>query len=281
MDLCDVRQVEALLARHGFRFSKSKGQNFLTASWVPERIAECSGADASCGVVEIGPGFGCLTEQLSLRAEKVLCYEVDEALRPVLAVTLAERENVEILFADAMRRDIAADIREHLPALRPLLCANLPYNITSPVLTKLLEAQCFESLTVMVQKEVAERIAARPGTAQYGAFSILAQWYSEPELLFEVGPECFVPRPKVTSAVVRMIPRNEPPAQVDEKALFRVVRAAFNMRRKTLTNALDGLCGKERAAEALRACGLDERVRGEVLSLAEFAALTNEIEKLK
>lgn len=281
MDLCDVRQVEALLARHGFRFSKSKGQNFLTASWVPERIAECSGADAGCGVVEIGPGFGCLTEQLSLRAEKVLCYEVDEALRPVLAVTLAERENVEILFADALRRDIAADIREHLPALRPLLCANLPYNITSPVLTKLLEAQCFESLTVMVQKEVAERIAARPGTAQYGAFSILAQWYSEPELLFEVGPECFVPRPKVTSAVVRMIPRNEPPAQVDEKALFRVVRAAFNMRRKTLTNALDGLCGKERAAEALRACGLDERVRGEVLSLAEFAALTNEIEKLK
>lgn len=281
MDLCDVRQVEALLARHGFRFSKSKGQNFLTASWVPERIAECSGADAGCGVVEIGPGFGCLTEQLSLRAEKVLCYEVDEALRPVLAVTLAERENVEILFADAMRRDIAADIREHLPALRPLLCANLPYNITSPVLTKLLEAQCFESLTVMVQKEVAERIAARPGTAQYGAFSILAQWYSEPEFLFEVGPECFVPRPKVTSAVVRMIPRNEPPAQVDEKALFRVVRAAFNMRRKTLTNALDGLCGKERAAEALRACGLDERVRGEVLSLAEFAALTNEIEKLK
>lgn len=281
MDLCDVRQVEALLARHGFRFSKSKGQNFLTASWVPERIAECSGADAGCGVVEIGPGFGCLTEQLSLRAEKVLCYEVDEALRPVLAVTLAERENVEILFADALRRDIAADIREHLSGLRPLLCANLPYNITSPVLTKLLEAQCFESLTVMVQKEVAERIAARPGTAQYGAFSILAQWYSEPELLFEVGPECFVPRPKVTSAVVRMIPRDAPPAQVDEKAFFRVVRAAFNMRRKTLTNALDGLCGKERAAEALRACGLDERVRGEVLSLAEFAALTNEIEKLK
>lgn len=281
MDLCDVRQVEALLARHGFRFSKSKGQNFLTASWVPERIAECSGADAGCGVVEIGPGFGCLTEQLSLRAEKVLCYEVDEALRPVLAVTLAERANVEILFADALRRDIAADIREHLPGLRPLLCANLPYNITSPVLTKLLEAQCFESLTVMVQKEVAERIAARPGTAQYGAFSILAQWYSEPELLFEVGPECFVPRPKVTSAVVRMIPRDEPPAQVDEKAFFRVVRAAFNMRRKTLTNALDGLCGKERAAAALRACGLDERVRGEVLSIAEFAALTNEIEKLK
>lgn len=281
MDLCDIRQVEALLARHGFHFQKSKGQNFLTASWVPERIAQCSGADSSCGVVEIGPGFGCLTEQLSLRAGRVLSYEVDETLRPVLAQTLAGRENIDIVFADAMRRDIAADIQEHLAGLRPILCANLPYNITSPVLTKMLETRCFESLTVMVQKEVAERIAARPGTAQYGAFSILAQWYTEPSLEFEVGAECFVPRPKVTSAVVHMKARGEAPAEVDEKAFFRVVRAAFNMRRKTLTNALDGLCGKERAAMALRACGLDERVRGEVLSLAEFAALTNEIEKLK
>ena len=195
MDLCDVRQVEALLSRHGFHFSKSKGQNFLTAAWVPERIAEGCGADRSCGVVEIGPGFGCLTEQLSLRAGRVLAYEVDGALRPVLAETLAGRDNVEIVFDDVMRRDLAADIRERLPGLRPLLCANLPYNITSPVLTKLLESGCFEALTVMVQKEVAERIAARPATPQYGAFSILAQWYAEPELLFTVGAECFVPRP--------------------------------------------------------------------------------------
>lgn len=281
MDLCDIRQVEALLARHGFHFSKSKGQNFLTASWVPERIADSCGADKSCGVVEIGPGFGCLTEQLSLRAGRVMAYEVDETLRPVLAETLAGRENIDILFADAMRRDVAADIDAHLGGLRPILCANLPYNITSPILTKMLELGCFESLTVMVQKEVAERIAARPATAQYGAFSVLAQWYTEPELLFEVGPECFVPRPKVTSAVVHMKTRDKAPAEVDEKAFFRVVRAAFNMRRKTLTNALDGLCGKERAAAALRACGFDERVRGEVLSIAEFAALTNEIEKLK
>lgn len=281
MDLCDIRQVEALLARHGFRFQKSKGQNFLTASWVPERIAACSGADADCGVVEIGPGFGCLTEQLSLRAGRVMAYELDETLRPVLAQTLAGRENIDIVFADALRRDVAADIREYMPGLKPILCANLPYNITTPVLTRMFELGVFRSLTVMVQKEVAERIAAKPGTAQYGAFSLLAQWYTEPSLDFEVGAECFVPRPKVTSAVVHMITRTEKPAEVDEKAFFRVVRAAFNMRRKTLTNALDALCGKERVAQALRACGFDERVRGEALSLAEFAALTNEIEKLK
>lgn len=281
MELCDIHQVETLLSRHGFRFSKSKGQNFLTAAWVPEQIAEGCGADESCGVVEIGPGFGCLTEQLSLRAGRVLAYELDETLRPVLAETLAGRENIELIFDDVLRRDIAADIRERLPGLRPLLCANLPYNITTPVLTRLLEARCFESLTVMVQKEVAERIAAAPDTPQYGAFSLLAQWYAEPELLFTVGAECFVPRPRVTSAVVQLTARPAPPVQTDEKSFFRVVRAAFNMRRKTLVNALDGLCGRETARAALAACGLDERVRGEALSMAEFAALTNAINQLK
>ncbi len=281
MELCDIHEVEALLKRHGFHFSKSKGQNFLTAAWVPERIAESCGADGDCGVVEIGPGFGCLTEQLSLRAGRVLAYELDETLRPVLAETLAGRENIELIFDDVLHRDLAADMREYLPGLRPLLCANLPYNITTPVLTRLLEAQCFESLTVMVQKEVAERIAAAPNTPQYGALSLLAQWYAEPELLFTVGAECFVPRPKVTSAVVQLKTRSAPPVQTDEKSFFRVVRAAFNMRRKTLVNALDGLCGRETARAALAACGLDERVRGEALSMAELAALTNAINQLK
>lgn len=281
MELCDIHEVEALLKRHGFHFSKSKGQNFLTAAWVPERIAESCGADGDCGVVEIGPGFGCLTEQLSLRAGRVLAYELDETLRPVLAETLAGRENIELIFDDVLHRDLAADMREHLPGLRPLLCANLPYNITTPVLTRLLEAQCFESLTVMVQKEVAERIAAAPNTPQYGALSLLAQWYAEPELLFTVGAECFVPRPKVTSAVVQLKTRSAPPVQTDEKSFFRVVRAAFNMRRKTLVNALDGLCGRKTARAALAACGLDERVRGEALSMAELAALTNAINQLK
>jgi len=281
MDLCDYKQITQLLTAHGFHFSKSKGQNFLTAAWVPAQIAEASGADEGVGVVEIGPGFGCLTQQLALRAERVLSYELDESLKPVLAQTLAGQENVTVQFADAMSRDLAADADELLPGLRHVLCANLPYNITTPILTKAFEARCFERITVMIQKEVAERIAARPGTSDYGAFSVLAQWYTEPELLFTVGPECFVPRPKVTSAVVTMQCRRQPPVNVaDEKHFFRIVRAAFNMRRKTLVNALEGVCGKDCAREALCLCGLDERVRGEALSIAEFAALSNELIKM-
>lgn len=279
MNLCDYKQITALLNANGFHFSKAKGQNFLTAAWVPEQIADASGASPEVGVVEIGPGIGCLTQQLALRAGRVLSYELDETLKPILAQTLAGIDNAEVFFADAMRRDFAADIAEFLPGLRPVLCANLPYNITTPILTKALESQCFERITVMVQKEVAERIAARPGTAEYGAFSVLVQWYAEPELLFTVGPECFVPRPKVTSAVVTMKTRREPPFAVrDEKAYFRLVRAAFNMRRKTLVNALDGLCGKEKTRAALAECGFDERVRGENLSPADFAALSRALE---
>lgn len=281
MELCSYQQIKPLLERHGFHFSKAKGQNFLIASWVPERIAEECGADENCGVMEIGPGVGCLTEQLSLRANKVLAYEVDLRLQPVLKETLGERENIEILFADAMRRDLTADAAEHFPGLRVKLCANLPYNITTPVLTKAYEARCFESITVMIQKEVAQRICAEPGTADYGAFSVFSQWYTEPEMLFTVPPGCFMPPPKVTSAVIHMPCRAETPAQVDEAAFFRTVRAAFSQRRKTLANSLSGLCGKELAMAAIEDCGFDERVRGETLGIPEFAALTNAIEKLK
>lgn len=281
MELCNYKQMKPLLERHGFHFSKAKGQNFLIASWVPERIAEQCGADGGCGVVEIGPGVGCLTEQLSLRAARVLAYEVDERLRPVLAETLAHRDNIDILFGDAMKRDMAADAAEHFPGLRPMLCANLPYNITTPVLSKAYEARCFDSITVMIQKEVAERICARPGTEAYGAFSVFSQWYTEPQLLFTVPPGCFMPPPKVTSAVVHMKTRKEKPAEVDETAFFRVVRAAFSQRRKTLANSLSGLCAKEEILSALSRCGLDERIRGEALGIAEFAALTNEIQKIK
>ena len=280
MDLCDYNRMRALLEEAGFRFSKAKGQNFLTAAWVPARIADEAGLGPGDGVVEIGLGVGCLTEQLAARAGKVLAYEVDRALEPVLARTLAGLENVEVLFADVMDRDLAADAAEILPDLRWSVCANLPYSITTPVLTKLYQARCFETILVMVQKEVALRLCAHAGQADYGAFTLLTQWYAQPELLFEVGPECFVPRPKVRSAVVRLTMRHTPPAAVDEAALFRVVRAAFNMRRKTLTNALDGVYGKERAAAAIAACGLDEKVRGEALSLEQFAALTNALEKI-
>ena len=278
MDLCDYKQIQALLAEtDGFRFSKAKGQNFLIAPWVPERIADECGADKASGVVEIGPGVGCLTEQLARRAAKVVSYEVDELLRPVLARTLAPYDNVEVVFRDALRADLAAEVSSSFPGLRPLLCANLPYNITTPVLTHIYESRCFETVTVMVQKEVADRLCAHAGQKDYGAFTLLTQWYAEPELLFTVGPECFTPRPKVHSAVVRLIMRKEPPIDADEKALFRVVRAAFNQRRKTLVNALDGVCGKERARAAIAACGFSETVRGEALSLADFAALTEAV----
>ena len=247
---------------------------------MPERIADEAALSPDDGVVEIGPGVGCLTEQLARRAGQVLCYEVDEHLKPVLARTLAGLDNVQVLFADVMGRDLAADTAALLPGLRWSVCANLPYAITTPVLTKLYQARCFERILVMVQKEVALRLCAHAGQADYGAFTLLTQWYAEPELLFTVGPDCFVPRPKVHSAVVRLTMRRTPPADVDETALFRVIRAAFNMRRKTLVNALDGLCGRERAAAALAACGLDEKIRGEALSLDDFAALTSTIGKI-
>ena len=280
MDLCDYGQMRALLEQAGFHFSKAKGQNFLTAAWVPERIAEEAELGPADGVVEIGPGVGCLTRQLSARAGAVLAYEVDGSLRPVLAQTLAGLDNVQVLFADVMDRDLTADGAAYLPGLVWSVCANLPYSITTPVLTKLYRARCFSRILVMVQKEVALRLCARAGQADYGAFTLLTQWYAQPELLFTVGPECFVPRPKVHSAVVRLTMRSQPPVDADEASFFRVVRAAFNMRRKTLANALDGLCGKERAAAALAACGLDGRVRGEALDMADFAALTNEIGKI-
>ena len=276
MDLCNYKEIQALLAEtDGFRFSKAKGQNFLIARWVPERIAEESGLDRDTGVVEIGPGVGCLTEQLALRAGKVVAFEVDELLKPVLARTLAPYDNIEVVFGDVQRRDLRRETEESLAGLRPVLCANLPYNITSPVLTQIYEARCFDAVTVMVQKEVADRLCAHAGQKDYGAFTLLTQWYGDPELLFTVGPECFMPRPKVTSAVVRIAMRKAPPVEADEKALFRLIRAAFNQRRKTLQNALDSVCGRERARAAIAACGFSENIRGEALTLADFAALTN------
>ncbi len=281
MNLTDYNQIRALLERHGFRFSKALGQNFLTAAWVPERIAEAAGLDRETGVLEVGPGLGCLTEQLSLRAGKVLAVELDKALRPVLAETLAGRENVEILFGDVLRQDLPALVREKLPGLRPVVCANLPYNVTSPLLTAFLEADCFETVTVMIQREVARRICAGPGNADYGAFGLFVQWHCETELLFDVPPSCFVPRPKVTSSVIRLSRRREKPFPVkDEALLFRVIRAAFNQRRKTLPNALcAGLPGltKEQAEAVLSDCGLDPRIRGEAVGLGDFARIADRI----
>ena len=282
MDLTDYSEIRALLTRHGFRFSKSLGQNFLTAAWVPERIAEEAGLDENTGVLEIGPGVGCLTEQLSLRAGKVLAVELDRALRPVLAETLAGRDNAEVLFGDILKQDIPALAAAHFPGLTPVVCANLPYNVTTPVLTALIEAACFRRITVMIQREVARRICAGPGTADYGAFGLFVQWHCETETLFDVPPSCFVPQPKVTSSVIRLTRRAQPPLPVsDEALLFRVIRAAFNQRRKTLVNALSaGLgIGKDRLEDVLLSLGLDPKIRGEVLDIRGFVDITDEIHR--
>lgn len=277
--LTDINYIRDLLGRQGFRFSKSKGQNFLVADWVPRGIAESAGLDENTGVLEIGPGVGCLTAELSRRAGKVVAVELDERLRPILAETLSGCENVELIFGDVLKLDLPALVRERLAPLRPVVCANLPYNVTSPLLAAFLESGCFAEITVMIQREVAHRLCARAGTADYGAFTVFTQWHAEPEILFDVAPGCFLPAPKVTSSVVRLRVRTAPPVAVaDEKLLFAVVRAAFNQRRKTLVNALaSGLPGfeKETIAAAVACCGFDARVRGEALDLAGFAALAN------
>ena len=279
MDLCNRSDIQALLARHGFHFSKSMGQNFLIESWVPAQIADASGADAGMGVLEIGPGIGPLTQQLAQRSGRVVSVELDRRLRPVLAETMAGFDNFTLVEGDAMKMDLRALTAEHFAGLRPILCANLPYNITTPFLTACVRAGCFESLTVLIQKEVAERLCAAPGTGEYGAFSVLVQWYAEPCLLFDVPPHCFVPQPKVTSAVVRMDRRTTPPAEVnDVKFFFRTVRSAFAQRRKTLSNALrSGFPELDRAEvdAAIAETSLPPTVRGETLSLAQFAALSN------
>lgn len=281
VNVCDIQVMKPLLAAHGFHFSKAKGQNFLIAPWVPESIAGAAGVREDVGVLEIGPGVGPLTQQLALRAGKVCAVEVDERLKPILEITLEGCGNVELVWGDVLKLDIPALVKEKLPGLRPVACANLPYYITSPILTALLEAECFQAVTVMVQKEVAQRIAARPGTAEYGAFSVFCQYYAEPELLFDVPAHCFVPQPKVTSAVVILRVRQARPWDIhDEQLFFRVVRASFAMRRKKLSNGLaSGFpeLGKAGAEAVLAACGFPENVRGETLGIPEFGAITNEI----
>ena len=285
MNLCDIRDIKALLNRHGFHFSKSMGQNFLIEDWVPRDIAHASGADETCGVLEIGPGIGPLTRQLCRLAGKVVAVELDKSLYPVLAETMAEEDNFTLIPGDIMKLNIPDLVDEHFPALTPLVCANLPYNITTPVLTALVEAKRFSAITVMIQKEVAVRIAAKPGTGDYGAFSVYMQYHTRPEVLFDVPPSCFLPAPKVTSAVLRCTVRNAPPVApaCGEEFFFKTVRAAFAQRRKTLSNSLSSVFGgqlsKEQIAAAIAECSLAANVRGEQLGLEEFAALADALHK--
>lgn len=281
MDLCNIREINSLLQRYGFNFSKSLGQNFLTASWVPEQIALESGICEDCGVVEIGPGIGCLTVQLAKRAKKVVAVELDKRLFPVLEETLSDLDNVHIIHGDIMKLDIDSFVTSYFPDMQNVkVCANLPYNITSPVLAKLIQSKAFESITVMIQKEVAERICAKPGSRDYGSFTVFANYYTEPEKLFDVSPDCFVPRPKVTSTVITLKMRKAPICHIeDEKHFFRVVRAAFGQRRKTLVNCLSGVFNLPKAEleSIITKSGLDPRVRGEVLGIDEFAQISSAI----
>ena len=285
IDVCDIQVMKPLLAEHGFHFSKAKGQNFLIAPWVPASIAQDAGVDETAGVLEIGPGIGPLTQQLCLRAGKVCAVEVDERLAPILQKTVGAFDNLEIVWGDVLKLDIPALVAEKFPGLRPMACANLPYYITTPILSALLEADCFQSVTVMVQKEVAQRIAAAPGTADYGAFSVFCQYYTEPRLLFDVPASCFLPQPKVTSAVIQLTRRAEKPWAVDDETVFfRAVRSSFAMRRKKLSNGLaSGFpeLGKAGVEDVLKVCGFPENVRGETLGIPEFAQIANEIAKRK
>ena len=286
MNLCDINEIKALLARNGFHFSKSLGQNFLVEQWVPYDIAAASGADTGCGVLEIGPGIGPLTRELSLLADKVVSVELDRALLPILSETLADRDNVSILSGDILKTDIPNLVAEHFQGLNPIACANLPYNITSPAIAALIDAKSFSSITVMIQREVAQRICARPGTSAYGAFSVYCQYHTTPELLFDVTPDCFMPAPKVTSSVIKMIPRTAPPADiVSESHFFRVVKASFSQRRKTLLNGLTSAFGsdfsKQEIAEIIASCELPADIRGERLGIAEFALLSKTILSFK
>ena len=284
IEVTNIHVMKPLLAEHGFHFSKAKGQNSLIAGWVPQQIAEDAGVDSTAGVLEIGPGIGPLTQQLCLRANKVCAVELDERLKPILAMTVGEFDNLEIIWSDVLKQDVAALVQEKFAGLRPMACANLPYYITSPILSALLEAECFDSVTVMVQKEVAQRIAAKPGSADYSAFTVFCQYYAEPELLFDVPAGCFLPQPKVTSAVIQLKCRKELPWDIaDKEVFFRTVRASFAMRRKKLSNGLASgfpKLGKNGAAEVIAAAGFDANVRGETLGIPEFARLANEITKI-
>ena len=283
MNLCDIRQIKELLAQEGFRFSKAMGQNFLTAAWVPQRIAEEAGLDNETGVLEVGPGIGCLTVQLAQHAGKVVSVELDRSLKPVLEKTLADFDNTEVVFGDVLKENLSALAAEKLPGLRPVVCANLPYNITSPLISAFIDAGCFETMTIMVQREVARRICASAGSSDYGAFTVFVNWHTEPKILFDVSPGCFMPQPKVWSSVIQLQARREPPVRLrDEKLFFRIVRAAFNQRRKTLVNALSAALpySKEQLIEAVSACGFDSRIRGETLDIQGFAAMTEQLAAL-
>lgn len=279
MNLSDINTVRALLQKNGFTFKKSLGQNFLINPDVCPTMADAA-CDKDTGVIEIGPGIGVLTAELSARAKRVIAIELDERLKKILPVTLSDCENVEIIYGDVLKTDLKALIAEKFSdCSRVAVCANLPYYITSPIVMSLLEGRLpIDSITVMVQKEAAERLCAKVGTRDAGAVSAAVSYYSEPEILFGVDKNSFMPPPKVDSAVIQLHIRDNPPVLVEDEAkFFRLVKACFAQRRKTLVNTVSNTAGidREKIKEALAQLGLSETVRGERLTLEELAELSN------
>jgi len=276
--LTDMGYLRDLLERHGFHFSKKLGQNFLVNPSVCPRMAEACGAAPDTGVLEIGPGVGVLTRELALRAGKVVSIELDDRLPPVLAETLAGQDNVTFVWGDCMKLDLPTIIKEQFGDRPVAVCANLPYYITSPILMMLLESRLpVENITVMVQKEAAQRLCAVPGTREAGAVTLAVQYYAEAETLFSVSRGSFLPAPNVDSAVIRLTRRKTPPCDVkNEAVMFRLIRAGFNQRRKTLLNSLTGAgYRKEQLAAAFAVAGMASTARAEQLTLPEWAALAN------
>lgn len=278
-NLSNISVIRDVLSRHGFSFSKGLGQNFLINPTVCPRMAEMGNAQPDWGMIEIGAGVGVLTAELAQRADKVVCIEIDSRLLPILDETLAEYDNIKIVNQDVLKVDLHKLIAEEFPNMPVAVCANLPYYITSPIIMNLLESRLpISSLTVMVQKEAAQRICAMPGSREVGAVSIAVRYYCEPKVLFQVSRGSFMPAPDVDSTVIRLDIRKQPEVDVKrEEDFFRVVKAAFSQRRKTLSNTLSsGLSmNKTQIAELLERAGVASNLRAEQLSMQQFADIAN------
>lgn len=286
-DLGNPQQTIAVLQKYQFNFQKKYGQNFLIDPRVLEKIIQSAQIGKDDLVLEIGPGIGTMTQMLCEHARQVIAVEIDSALIPILHDTLREYQNIEVIHKDILKLDILELIRVKNHGRPIQVVANLPYYITTPIIMGLLESHApVESITVMVQKEVAQRMQVGPGTKDYGALSLAVQYYASPQIVAHVPPNCFMPRPKVGSAVIRLTRHPKPPVEVvDEKLLFQIIRASFNQRRKTLANGLlnSGTipCSKEEIEQAIEDLGLTSNVRGEVLTLEQFASLSNRLSQFK
>ncbi len=285
LELTDIGTIKALLARHGFHFSKALGQNFIVNPSVCPRMADESGIDSESGVIEIGAGIGVLTAELAKRAKKVVCIELDSKLLPILDETLADFDNIEIINADVLKTDLAALIEEKFGGMPVYVCANLPYYITSPVIMTLLESRLpLKAVTVMVQREAAQRLCAPVGSRLSGAVTVAVDYYAEARKLFDVSAGSFMPAPKVDSSVIRLDIREKPGIEVsDEKLFFSMVHSAFSQRRKTASNSISSGTGIPKAvvAEAIERCGFPPSVRAESMTAEQLAALCEALNELK